>query len=62
MVREVKIYGEVALVKVSGVQLHFWNYETFKRIFQVWGSLVAVGRNVSKIVSYENVELLITIS
>lgn len=47
---------------MSAIPLHCWNYDTFKRIAEVWGNLVFVGGNVTKIVSYENVELLISIT
>ncbi|KAK8598800.1 hypothetical protein V6N13_076746 [Hibiscus sabdariffa] len=34
--------------KVTGILLHCWNYTTFKRLVESWGSLVALGENANQ--------------
>ncbi|PPR87922.1 hypothetical protein GOBAR_AA32765 [Gossypium barbadense] len=39
---KLKINERVAWIEVSGVPLHCWKYETFKRVAGLWGKLVSV--------------------
>ncbi|PPR82024.1 hypothetical protein GOBAR_AA38690 [Gossypium barbadense] len=39
----------VAWIEVSGVLLHYWNYENFKRVAGLWGKLVSVGENLTNL-------------
>ncbi|KAH1048496.1 hypothetical protein J1N35_039280 [Gossypium stocksii] len=52
----------VAWIEVSGVPLHCWNYETFKQVVGLWGNLVLVGENLTKVHNFEKIELLVSIS
>ncbi|KAH1057721.1 hypothetical protein J1N35_035786 [Gossypium stocksii] len=52
----------VPRIELSGVPVHCWNYETFKRIAGKWGTLVSMGENWSGANNYEKVEMLISIS
>lgn len=51
----------VSWIEVLRVSVHCWNYESFKRIAEVWGSLIFVEGNITKIESYEKVELFVSI-
>lgn len=51
----------VAYIDTSGVPLHCWNYETFKRVAGLWGELVSMGENLTKVNNFETKELLISI-
>ncbi|KAK8598778.1 hypothetical protein V6N13_076724 [Hibiscus sabdariffa] len=46
-------------VEIRGVPLHCWNYETFKRIVEGWGRLIAMGENGDLSKDGERVTLLI---
>ncbi|KAH1063239.1 hypothetical protein J1N35_028226 [Gossypium stocksii] len=52
----------ITWVEISGVPMHCWNYETFKRIAGKWGNLVSMGENLSGANNFEKVEMLISIS
>ncbi|PPS04722.1 hypothetical protein GOBAR_AA15947 [Gossypium barbadense] len=52
----------VAWIELSGVPMHCWNYEIFKRIAGKWGTLVSMGENWSSANNYEKVEMLVSIS
>ncbi|KAH1091798.1 hypothetical protein J1N35_019055 [Gossypium stocksii] len=56
------IEERVSWIKVSGVPLHCWNYETFKRVAGIWEKLVSVGENLTKVNNFEKIELLISIT
>ncbi|KAH1047054.1 hypothetical protein J1N35_037838 [Gossypium stocksii] len=60
--KKLKINERVALIEVSGVPLHCWNYETFKRVARLWGNLVSLGENLTKVHNFEKIELLISIT
>ncbi|KAK8622341.1 hypothetical protein V6N13_117262 [Hibiscus sabdariffa] len=47
-------------VEVMGVPLYSWNYITFKRIAEVWGSIVALGENANQTLGCEKLSLLIS--
>ncbi|KAK8648749.1 hypothetical protein V6N13_129492 [Hibiscus sabdariffa] len=47
-------------VEVMGVPLHYWNHITFKRIAEVWGSIVALGENANQTLGCEKLSLLIS--
>lgn len=51
-----------AWVKVFRVSLHCWNYETLNRVADIWGSLVSVGSNLTKVHKFEKMELLISLT
>ncbi|KAH1090639.1 hypothetical protein J1N35_017896 [Gossypium stocksii] len=60
---EKMVFSErVTWIEVSGVPLHYWNYETFKKIAGMWGSLVSMGENLSGVNNFEKIEMLILIS
>ncbi|KAK8644199.1 hypothetical protein V6N13_123512 [Hibiscus sabdariffa] len=57
-----KILDRTTWVEVVGIPLHCWNYLTFKRISEYWGSLVALGENLNQIQGCEKMTLLISTS
>ncbi|KAK8674989.1 hypothetical protein V6N13_033063 [Hibiscus sabdariffa] len=57
-----KIPDHTTWVEVVGIPLHCWNYLTFKRIAECWGSLVALGENLNQIQGCEKMALLISTS
>ncbi|KAH1131308.1 hypothetical protein J1N35_002686 [Gossypium stocksii] len=52
----------ITWIEVSGVPMHYWNYETFKRIAGKWGTLVSMGENLAGTKNFEKMEMLISIS
>ncbi|TYH06052.1 hypothetical protein ES288_A08G127300v1, partial [Gossypium darwinii] len=56
------INERVTWIQVLGVSLHYWNYETFKRVVGLWGKLVLVGKNLTKVYNFKKIELLISIT
>ncbi|KAK5818716.1 hypothetical protein PVK06_023660 [Gossypium arboreum] len=60
---EILVFFErITWIEVSGVPMHCWNYEMFKRIAGKWGNLVSIGENVLGTNNFEKVEMLISIS
>ncbi|KAG8487943.1 hypothetical protein CXB51_018262 [Gossypium anomalum] len=59
---KLKLKERVSWIEVSGVPLHCWNYETCKRVAGLWGKLVPVGKNLTKVHNFKKIELLIFIS
>ncbi|KAK5838091.1 hypothetical protein PVK06_006818 [Gossypium arboreum] len=59
---KVKLKERVSWIGVSGVPLHCWNYETCKKVAGLWGKLVSIGENLTKVHNFEKIELLISIS
>ncbi|PPS11771.1 hypothetical protein GOBAR_AA08864 [Gossypium barbadense] len=57
-----KIKERVTWIEVSGVPLHCWNYETFSRVAGLWGKLVSIGENLTKVHNFEKMELLISLT
>ncbi|KAK8585423.1 hypothetical protein V6N13_050402 [Hibiscus sabdariffa] len=56
---EFKVPVRTTWVEVVGMPLHCWNYMTFKRIAECWGSLVALGENINQSQGCEKMSLLI---
>ncbi|KAK8684828.1 hypothetical protein V6N13_040844 [Hibiscus sabdariffa] len=54
-----KVPVRTTWVEVVGMPLHCWNYMTFKRIAECWGSLVALGENINQSQGCEKMSLLI---
>ncbi|KAL4312316.1 hypothetical protein GQ457_01G010310 [Hibiscus cannabinus] len=50
----------ITWVEIRGIPLHCWNYETFKRIVEGWGRLIAMGENGDMSKDGERVTLLIS--
>ncbi|KAA3468077.1 delta-cadinene synthase isozyme XC1 [Gossypium australe] len=59
---KLKLNERVAWIEVSGVPLHCWNYETFKRVAGLWGNLVSIGEILTKVHNFKKIELLISIT
>ncbi|TYI19165.1 hypothetical protein ES332_A07G145500v1 [Gossypium tomentosum] len=60
---EILVFFErITWIEVSGVPMHCWNYEMFKRIAGKWGNLVSIGENLLGTNNFEKVEMLISIS
>ncbi|PPS00907.1 hypothetical protein GOBAR_AA19754 [Gossypium barbadense] len=55
-------FERITWIEVSGVPMHCWNYEMFKRIAGKWGNLVSIGENLLGTNNFEKVEMLISIS
>lgn len=51
----------ITWVEVSGVPLHCWNSETFKRISGIWGEVVSMGENLSGVTNFEAMEILVSV-
>ncbi|KAK8715602.1 hypothetical protein V6N13_042932 [Hibiscus sabdariffa] len=47
-------------LEATGIPLHYWNYETFQRLSQLWGTLEVVGENLSMSKDCEKIMILIT--
>ncbi|KAL4291391.1 hypothetical protein GQ457_14G020120 [Hibiscus cannabinus] len=56
------INDRVAWIKVIGIPLHCWCYQTFKNIAGVWGDLLQVEENEFQSMGAEHVTLTITTS
>ncbi|KAH1114712.1 hypothetical protein J1N35_008090 [Gossypium stocksii] len=57
------VYPErVTWIEISGVPIHCWNYETFKRVAGVWGNVVSMRENFTKTSNYEKMGLLVLVS
>ncbi|KAK8618865.1 hypothetical protein V6N13_132843 [Hibiscus sabdariffa] len=37
--------NRITWVEIRGIPLHCWNYETFTRIIEGWGKIIALGEN-----------------
>lgn len=48
-------------IDVVGIPLHYWNYETFKRIIRVWVDLISLGKNSDKMRSFASMSMLVSI-
>lgn len=40
-------------IEISGVPFHYWNYETFKHLDSLWGELVSMRENTTKVNNFE---------
>ncbi|KAK5802318.1 hypothetical protein PVK06_029906 [Gossypium arboreum] len=43
----------------AGIPLHCWNYQTTRRVVEIWGELVAMGENFSMMHNFEKMDVLI---
>lgn len=59
--KKFKVTERAAWVEVSGIPLHCWNYQMFKRVAGLWGELLAMGDNLSMINNFEKIDILILI-
>ncbi|KAK8690209.1 hypothetical protein V6N13_088910 [Hibiscus sabdariffa] len=50
----------ITWVQAEGIPLHCWNKITFKRIDEIWGTLLAMGENANQSLDGEKVTLLIS--
>ncbi|KAK5777550.1 hypothetical protein PVK06_045517 [Gossypium arboreum] len=60
--KKLKINERVTWIEVLEVPLHCWNYETFNRVAGLWGKLVLVGENLTKVHNFKKIELLISLT
>ncbi|KAG8497351.1 hypothetical protein CXB51_008604 [Gossypium anomalum] len=52
----------VTWIKVAGIPLRCWNYETFKRVAELWGKLICMGESWNRTVNFEKMEMLISVN
>ncbi|KAH1115509.1 hypothetical protein J1N35_008887 [Gossypium stocksii] len=50
-----------ACIEILGIPLHCWNYQTFKRVPNLWGDLIAMGDNLTLANNFEKMDILILI-
>ncbi|KAK8655657.1 hypothetical protein V6N13_108229 [Hibiscus sabdariffa] len=50
----------ITSVQAEGIPMHCWNQITFKRIVEIWGTLLALGENANQSLDGEKVTLLIS--
>ncbi|KAG8489412.1 hypothetical protein CXB51_017846 [Gossypium anomalum] len=48
----------VAWIDGVGIPLHCWNYETFKRVADLWGKMISMGENWNNTSNFERMEML----
>ncbi|PPS09916.1 hypothetical protein GOBAR_AA10735 [Gossypium barbadense] len=46
-------------IEIAGIPLHCWNYQTTRRVVEIWGELVAMGENFSMMNNFEKMDVLI---
>ncbi|KAK5786932.1 hypothetical protein PVK06_041582 [Gossypium arboreum] len=56
------VSNRVSWVEVVGIPLHCWNFETFKRVAELWGKLISMGESWNDACCYEKMEMLISIN
>ncbi|KAK8327431.1 hypothetical protein V6Z12_A11G182200 [Gossypium hirsutum] len=44
------------------IPLHCWNYETFKRVEELWGKLISIGESWNRTVNFEKMEIMISVN
>ncbi|KAK5838818.1 hypothetical protein PVK06_007557 [Gossypium arboreum] len=49
-------------VEVAGIPLHCWNFETFKRVAELWGKLISMRDSLNGSYFYKKLEMLISIN
>lgn len=66
---KVELWSEITLVEervswieVHGIPLHCWNYNSLKRLADVWGELLSLGDNLEKVSSLKKISMLVSIS
>ncbi|TYH93990.1 hypothetical protein ES332_A12G011100v1 [Gossypium tomentosum] len=52
----------VTWIEVAGIPLHCWNYETFKRVAELWGKLISIGESWNRTNNFEKMDVLIFIN
>lgn len=52
----------VSWIEVLDIPLHCWNYTSFKRIAGVWGELISLGENSTKVNSFDKLSMLVSIN
>ncbi|KAL4383632.1 hypothetical protein GQ457_15G029640 [Hibiscus cannabinus] len=52
--------NRITWVEIRGIPLHCWNYETFTRIIEGWGKIIALGENGNMFHDGERVTLLVS--
>ncbi|KAL4302141.1 hypothetical protein GQ457_10G003680 [Hibiscus cannabinus] len=50
----------ITWIQAEGIPLHCWNQITFKRIAEIWGSMLALGENGNQSLDGEKVTILIS--
>ncbi|TYH14639.1 hypothetical protein ES288_A06G236700v1 [Gossypium darwinii] len=56
------ISERVTWIEVAGIPLHCWNYETFKRVAELWGKLISMGESWNRTVNFEKMEMMISVN
>ncbi|KAH1039906.1 hypothetical protein J1N35_041649 [Gossypium stocksii] len=54
-----KVSERAAWIEVHGNPLHCWNYQTFKRVADLWGEIIAMGDNLTMAKNFEKMDMLI---
>ncbi|KAG8499712.1 hypothetical protein CXB51_006382 [Gossypium anomalum] len=54
-----KVSERAVWIKIAGIPLHCWNYQTFKRMVELWGEIIAMGENPSMVNNFDKIEILI---
>ncbi|PPD89730.1 hypothetical protein GOBAR_DD13332 [Gossypium barbadense] len=47
-------------IEIAGIPLHSWNYQTTKRVVDLWGEIVAMGKNFTMTNTFEKIDILIS--
>ncbi|KAL4366938.1 hypothetical protein GQ457_05G003470 [Hibiscus cannabinus] len=55
-----RVQERTVWVEVTCIPPHCWNHTTFKRIAEIWGTLVALGDNLNQVSGCEKMSILIT--
>ncbi|KAG8488753.1 hypothetical protein CXB51_016626 [Gossypium anomalum] len=58
---KIKVMESAAWIEVSGIPLHCWNYQMFKRVVGLWGEIIAMGENLTMVNIFEKMDILILI-
>ncbi|MBA0827736.1 hypothetical protein Goarm_012489, partial [Gossypium armourianum] len=56
-----KATKRAAWIEVSGVPLHYWNYQMFKRVAGLWREIIAMEDNLTMLNNFEKMDILILI-
>ncbi|TYI05915.1 hypothetical protein ES332_A10G121900v1 [Gossypium tomentosum] len=48
-----KVSERAGWIEVDGIPLHCWNYQTFKKVVDLWGEIIAMGDNLTKANNFE---------
>lgn len=47
-------------IEIAGIPLHSWNYQTTKRVVDLWGEIIAMGKNFTMTNTFEKIDILIS--